>query len=280
VWFSVGNYSVDQTLAKISNRLEELEEHQRLSRFDAVMFLAYPLITLVMTALANINMQKGNPVFQQIKFFGIWSPNDAFNAVYSPFVIFVVGGFVYFVLSYLRDDLNGRMYSVFFVVLGSFMILFGLLMSPIPWPLLGNETAEAPRNLAAIVELVKFVYGMICFGFGAFYGGVLLGRRMLLKVCIWLRQNTPKMAAAAVLEPNQFWNSGVKRLAKQVWGAVFLPSYTVAVVLSIAVSLWSVGYVGGTILYHFWGLVALVVFTILFAVCTQGDKPAARMAKS
>jgi hypothetical protein len=263
----VGDYSLDQTLARLSNRLEELEEHQRLSRFDTVMFLTYPLITLVMTALANASVQT-NPVLQQMRFFGIWTAKDVFNAVYSPSLVFVVAGFLYFVRSYLTDDLRGRMWSVFSVAVGSSFMAFELLMSPIPWPLFGNEVTEAPQSLAAFVALVRIVYGLIS-GFGVLIAGILVAYWICWKFSIWLDRNARKMTVAAGLEPHLVWDSSLTRFAKRAWVALFLPSYAVAVMLSIEVSVWSVGHVGGTILYHYWALVALVVLTILYMTYTH-----------
>lgn len=260
----MGDYDMDQTLAKLSNRLEELQEHQRLSRFDAVMFLGCPLIILIMTALVTIGMQTGNPVVQQIRLFGIWTPRDVFDVAYPSFVLFVVGGFLYFVRSYLKDSLVGRMWSLLFIVLGSCFIAFGLLMSPVPWPFYGIEAPEASRGLAAIVMLVRLAYGLIFFGFGSLLGAILVAFAVCDRFCMWLGRNAPKMVAAAGwLESSRFLDSGMKNFAKRAWALALLPSYSVGVILSAMTWMWSVGYVPDIIVDHCWVLAALIFFTVL-----------------
>jgi hypothetical protein len=47
------NSSVKETLERLVNLVDEMNERQRLTRLDTVMFLVYPMIILGITLLAN-----------------------------------------------------------------------------------------------------------------------------------------------------------------------------------------------------------------------------------
>jgi hypothetical protein len=107
-------------LAELKARLDELLERQRLSRFDNVFFLTYPVIILIMSWLSNALWQTEALSSHEVL-------GTSLSVLLPPlslfFLMYVVFEFVMYVHAYCKDNLAARISSSADVAGGVIMIL-------------------------------------------------------------------------------------------------------------------------------------------------------------
>jgi cation transport ATPase len=110
----MGDTGGDERLVHVERMLTELLERQKLSRFDNVMLLTYPVVIsgllIIVSVLGNLD------VFKEQPFFG-FRVDEWFQTLLIPFLMIVFGLFTY-VRSYLRDNLRGRSDSCLLMFIG------------------------------------------------------------------------------------------------------------------------------------------------------------------
>jgi hypothetical protein len=185
--------ALDERLDRLENVLQEVAERQRLSRFDNLMFLAYPLVLAGQTGLANL----------------LWN-SDALKSVKVgglPFEGIVLGGsivlgvalfwtFLIFIQAYVADDLLGRIMACHYLMETTIVVAI------LPFTAFIIRIGALPPELASVVpgatHLFQEMLTAVLF-FVAAFALILLWQavtsRSIVTVCAWFHRNVPRRFA-------------------------------------------------------------------------------------
>jgi hypothetical protein len=247
------NDSSEEQLRRIENELEDLSERQRISRFDTLMFLMYPLTLFIMSLLVNVLLQWKS--LSQGGILGVM-----YSDILLVFFVFMGMGMVYtllrFIRAYTRDNLEER-----FVAFRSFMS-YGVsgFSSAIIYLFWLSTTLDLVQiypslDLAGVTIRLGFVFGsMVAILF--LIGAIIL--KYVARVLPWLKAIAPRKAAAEKIDSIDLLKetNSLLRLGTIAW-IITCVSYGLVVVNAVHVA-----GVKGTVLYHILLLSALVVMTL------------------
>jgi hypothetical protein len=245
----------DEHMARTESLLGELLERQRLSRFDTVMFLAYPIVILGMTVLPNAFLQ-----YQEISFMGVHLVYTVLP-VSMAFVFGLVVGFLYFVHVYLSDNLRGRMFAAQYVIINGSFLPFGLLLILLVTPI--QELALKGSSQILWGALPVALTGFLTLTSIQLMVGMTL--RVSDKIAQWFETNVP-----IILKVNRTFLPRYDRDEKDViedigllikfcWAVVCL-LYGLMVILAV----WADG-LHGIAAYHTAILIGLICATLVVA---------------
>jgi len=145
----------------LDNLLEEIVERQKLSRFDTVMLLAYPLLLSGMAASVGVLSQRAiqdwflGKVFEPI-------PGLVFIATMVGifWLVILAWNFVHFIRAYLGDDIRARMQASHNVVISLAWLSVVVLTIFAVLPAL-DLAAKAGKGLASVLSwILAFAFGM------------------------------------------------------------------------------------------------------------------------
>jgi hypothetical protein len=181
---------LDERLERIENRVEMLLERQRLSHFDNLMFLAYPIVILGITLSLTLSIQY--EAMKSVLVFGVPLNEVVFGICY----VFLSGfgvAFLIFGIGYAKDSLHLRLTSLRFL-LGGLASLANAIALIISWrtlsDILSGLQAIFPTNTVRLVILTPFLV--------AWLGIVALGtERFVRRVASWLEKSIPEILKEA-----------------------------------------------------------------------------------
>lgn len=168
----------DERLERIENQVKVLLERQRLSRFDNLMFLVYPLVIFGITLSFTMSLQYGVikntliwgapllPVLEQLRFV---------------FVVFLGSAFLLFCLAYARDNVRLRLTS-----LGS--LVWALFCTTSVLGLLLSSQIMLPDMFA--IRWVQVIILLSCI-LALFYLTLEGADRLLGRVAQWFKNSIP-----------------------------------------------------------------------------------------
>lgn len=93
-----------------------MNERQRLTRLDTVLFLVYPIVILGITLLANGFVQY--QTLGNVKILGLPFNLLLFEGSFL-FALGILYGFLYFIRAYLEDDLRRRILATRWLAFGA-----------------------------------------------------------------------------------------------------------------------------------------------------------------
>ena len=251
----------EEKLTRLEEQLKEVIERQRLSRFDTVLLMAYPIVILGISALSYAIVQLKN--FSEVTIGAVPA------SVLVGYVVFGFGawgiiGFGTYLRAYLGDNIETRM-SASALFLFTSIAVVELIALVTGATFIGAFTWEYAPTLGAGL-FVAFAVG----GFVAAVGlAISLGFSTLFRVERWFTTNLPntvrKSTIAFPISPGahrlaDHYMKRYSRIGKAAWFGVSLPSYLVIVVLAIS----SKGMTESTT-YHYWSLIGLVIVSIVLA---------------
>jgi hypothetical protein len=144
---------VDGQLRRIETQVKILLERQRLSRFDSLMFLAYPLVILGITVSLTIYSQQ--EALKSIQLMGL--PLLDLLAILRDVLLLCLGAtFVIFIIAYAFDDLFLRVVSVF-VMSSVTLIPFGMLFVLIALFKIFGSVIDLSAN-SSIITISLFLF--------------------------------------------------------------------------------------------------------------------------
>ena len=243
----------DEHVKRMEKMLEDIMERQRLSRFDTLMFLAYPSIIAGTTALAASWSQ-----YEAIRDISILGTHLGYILVHvSVFFVFgVAWSFARFLLAYFTDDLRGRTFALRRFVEMTCFFLTGLIILfwlPLVTGLLGQDLPSISRDTLSFISTLLMGLAGTSLSNGA-------GSWCMNKAASWFKRSVSTMALAAgivVLVPYAEEEAGFWfRRGKFVW-CVFLLTYGVMNALRVCVY-----GLDRTVVDHIASLMILVVITI------------------
>lgn len=150
--------NVDERLERIENRLEILLERQRLSRFDNLMFLAYPLVILSITLSVALYSQYEVLKDIQVGGLSLVSLLDILRVLLGGCVAVA---FVIFLFAYAADSLDLRRMSVVVLAMtvllpfGSSFVLVELLL------ILGRVIDLTTTSVASAIVVFPFLFSAL-----------------------------------------------------------------------------------------------------------------------
>jgi len=234
---------VDETLKGIENRVEMLLERQRLSRFDNLMFLMYPLVILGITLSLSLSLQ--HEVIRSVQVWGV--PLVQLFEVFRILVPLGLGlTFLYFCLAYAMDRLGMRLVSLESLIL----ILFALVVCVLGL-LFGSW-----QILLGIFTVPTALLDMLLFGIALYLLFLEARGRFIGWVASWLGKSMPTTLKAAQVSLDTWHKLPRYRLVIKVSWSVGLLVYFV-VLLSAA---WR-GQLSGRVIYDAICVTALLVGT-------------------
>jgi hypothetical protein len=182
-------YAIDERLIVLRNMIEDLIERQRISRFDTILFLIYPVLLAGMTGLTNAILQYR--ALQSISILGI--DFMAILALGSLFILGVLGvGFFSFILAYLHDDLIGRIRAcVYLVGMSGFALQLLFLVYVLPEY---NVFAEIQKPDV----LTSLVWLGLTLGTGGTWRSLWRASTSLSKqwITAWFERTAPRVSVA------------------------------------------------------------------------------------
>jgi len=245
----------EEGLVRLEARLDELLERQRLSRFDNVFFLTYPVIILILSWLSNALWQA--EALSSHRIFGT-SLSALLSQVSLVFLMLVVLEFVMYVRAYYKDDLAARIYSSASLAGGIIVVLgiaFAMLFPERALAYLVEKHIVSQLPSGLLVALWAFSLGYLSSAH------IFKGSRRVFSV--WFRENLPLLVSLSngresmMRWSERSWRSS--RIDMILWFGLCLPSYAIPVALTIRAE----GYLGGETIVHYGILIALVVGSII-----------------
>jgi hypothetical protein len=233
----------------LRDMVEDLIEHQRVSRFDTILFLLYPVLLAGMIALTSAILQYR--ALQGISILGI--DFVVILVLGGLLIIAVLGlGFVAFILAYLRDDLKARIGACVYIIdmFGLLIIMF-LLACAVP----GFQIFE---GIVKPDSLRHGLQGGLAFGVGYTMSAVWAAPTSLSRqrIASWFEGAAPRMFVAA---QRPFINNGEwkKKFLDVKIGSLMTCCVYGAMVISL---IRAYGF-QGTAIYHAAVLIVLVALT-------------------
>jgi hypothetical protein len=245
--------TVNEQLAEIENRVELLLERQRLSRFDNLMFLVYPMVLFGITLSLTASIQ-----YEAIKTIMIWGMPltlilDIFRYAFSAgfgltFVIFCIG--------YGADSLNLRLFSLeALVTLLSLLTLFLLMLRM--WQTLGGMFATFygmfTSDAVQLLIVSPFLFALIGFVVGG-------GRRFVDWTASWFERSMPITFKQARVSLDLYRTS---KLPWPITRLISKASWSVGVIMYfiiLAIAAWR-GQLSGKVVYDALYVAAFLIIT-------------------
>jgi hypothetical protein len=181
---------LDDRLTRLEKLLEELIERQRLSRFDTVAFLSYPVVLVGMTYLMNALLQY--LTMGDVLVLGL-SYKNVLPIVGVVLGVWVVAAFLGYTRAYLTDDLVARIVqSRNLVYLGGVMVL--MFLSPFLSPAISELTEKAPSPvLSRALSVALALAGLTTVV--SFWDEVTI--RTMRRAALWFERNLPHILRTA-----------------------------------------------------------------------------------
>lgn len=244
----------------MDNLLEEVVERQKLSRFDTVMFLAYPLLLSGISASVWVLSQRTIQDWMVGRVLELIPGLVLFVTVFSIFFLVILAwNIVHFIRGYLGDDIRARIRASHNVVaslgwlIGVMLVLFAVL------PVF-DLAARAAKGLISVLSwILAFAFGVsIWLTASSFWDEVTLW--FWRKIALWSEKNLPHMLASAhVSFAGVLFYSAARARKPRGWrvGCV-----VICVIYSIMVALAAQARgLGGTGAYYIAFLIVLVIVT-------------------
>lgn len=241
----------DEHLDRLERLLEELIERQRLSRFDTLMFLAYPAIISGTVLLANVISQAGTYV--SVTILGV----PILTIVIQLALLFVFGlvaSFLLFLFAYARDDIVGRSRTCRFLVYQT-VGLVALVEFPLSSLIQDLAQGDILGTVLRLTTVLSFAISLCS----------LWASEVVLpfqdRIRLWFRRNIPNLLerekiVAKTTSPHE--KRFVRRVGIFFW-LVALASYGATIALALSRGLPISGLVG----YHVLVLGCLLALTII-----------------
>lgn len=185
--------SMGERLDRLENLLQEVAERQRLSRFDSLMFLAYPLVLAGQTGLANLLWN--SDVLKSVKVGDL-----SFQGIVPGVSIFLgvplFWTFLIFIRAYVADDLLGRIMACHYLMETTIVVVI------LPFTAFIIRVGALPPELASVVPGVTHLFQEMLTAvlfFVAFTALIFLWQaatcRSIATVFTWLHRNVPRRVA-------------------------------------------------------------------------------------
>ena len=252
---------LEDRLAGFGNQLQELLERQRLSRFDTLMFLVYPVVITASTWLLNALWQINTLLETQVLFVSVTD----LLPVGVGFDVFLVAGFLLFAYSYGTDNMKERVSACAILAFGTYVIavFFSLLLivATLYGPVTTQEVPQVFRTYLpwlgwpALIATVGWSYVLLVTA-------LTVRSYVHNRVAAWFTRNLRLLLAGAGVPPMPGLSRLHRTTAMVAWFALCLPSYA----FGIAYVFSSQGSLLGTVGFHYWilaGLTAAGVFLVV-----------------
>jgi hypothetical protein len=243
----------DDRLERIENRLEMLLERQRLSRFDNLMFLVYPMILLGITLSLSASTQ-----YEAIRTIMIWGTPLTLILDILRYGFSVGFGltFVIFCIGYSTDSLNLRLFSIeaLFTLLLSMTFVFLTLGM---WQTLGGLFATFHGIFPSVAVRLLIVSPFLFALYGFVVGGV---RRFVDRTASWFERSMPITFKQARISLKLYRTSKlpwpITRLISKVSWSVGVITYFII----LAIAAWR-GQLNGKVVYDAIYVAAFLITT-------------------
>jgi hypothetical protein len=218
---------VDTRLRKLESLAEDIVERQRLSRFDTVVFLLFPVLLLITTTLSNVITN-----YQSIVKIPTIGP--LIVKLLPSFLILPFGGllftFLLFLKAYLGDDLKGRISACSLIYAYTVIFLLFFVQTQIPALIYGWAEEGQGWFIASLPSLFSTVLILAAIYFVSSSQGSLSGR-----IAAWLQENVPRKWKAEGLSTERIPSQKAAYLlyGKLTW-TVACGLYVIMFVLAIA----------------------------------------------
>jgi hypothetical protein len=251
-------HHLQERLASLQNRVEDLLERQRLSRFDTLMFLAYPVVIAGITTFASVLWQYKTLSAVMI---GRLTLTYVIALIGLAFFLWVVWGFIRFVRAYPTDSLTNRIRVFSHFVSSSYSaitVIFIVFADGLVADLIGKES-----SMLTEIFLLTFSISTLTF---LSLSHEQLSSGATYKVALWFRKNMPRLyeESGPSLDNLENWVQSAKRrgrFAEVIWFVLSLPSYAIMIALAVRA-----GGLQGTTAFHYWTLVALVAMSVVLVL--------------
>ena len=150
--------NVDERLERIENRIKILLERQSLSRFDNLMFLAYPLVILSITLSLMISFQ-----YEALRGLQVWGISliELLEILRVLLGLCLGASFVVFLLAYAVDSLDLRLLSVSVLAL-SVLFPFGSSFALVAlFLILGIGIDFTTTSVTSFVVVIPFLFSAL-----------------------------------------------------------------------------------------------------------------------
>lgn len=226
-WSIVSN--PDEQLKRIENQVKILLERQRLSRFDNLMFLFYPLVIFGIGLSLTLSLQ-----YEMMKSIMIWGVSmaqilDTFRLVYvlGPALIFA-----WFCWGYAADDLVIRLES---------LELLGLMLLVLPFSIISLFLTHHFVLPASFTTIFPILLLSIPPYFVLMYLAGEAGQRLAGWVASWFERNIPITVEASHGRLRKFHARSRHLPVKVVWSASSLMYFMI-----LAIAAWRGELIGET----------------------------------
>lgn len=208
---------IDERLERIEHQIKILLERQRLSRFDNLMFLLYPLVISGIGLSLTLSLQ-----YETMKTIMIWGVSLAriLETLRFAYVLVPAMIFASFCIGYAADDLPTRLKSLemlLFVLLYLPSLFFGLfLIDQIMPPGLPN---------AIFVVLLPIPITLLLLSDEA-------AERIAGRVASWFERNTPIVVEASRGRLQKYHGRSDHLIVKMLWSVSFLMYFMILAIIA------------------------------------------------
>jgi hypothetical protein len=182
---------MEKRLRRLENLAEDIVERQKLSRLDAVIFLLYPVLLLIITRLSEVIMN-----YQSLTKIPTIGPLIATILPYL--LVFMVGGllftFLLFLRAYIGDNLKGRISACSLSYAYTVIFLIYSIATQIPGLSFGLTEDGQEWFVPYLPSLFSMTLTLAAIDFVYAFQAVLSGR-----IAMWLKKNVPRKWKAARL---------------------------------------------------------------------------------
>jgi hypothetical protein len=237
--------NLDERLERIEKQVMILLERQRLSRFDNIMFLIYPLVIFGTTLSFTISLQYD--VIRNIQMWGV--PLLPILETLRLIFVGVFGvAFSIFVIGYARDSMKGRLMSLY--MLGVVGFLWTL---PVLLPLLSLLRIVLPDIFTSWE--VQFLLWMSCGG-AIFYLVSEELDRLLGRLAKWFQDSVP----ITLKESRAYLDSWRTPDKHRLWIKVLWSTGLVVYFAALGIAAWE-GQLSGRSVYDSLYIAAFLIAT-------------------
>jgi hypothetical protein len=251
----------EDRLAEIESLLQELLQRQRLSRFDTLMFLLYPVVIAGSTWILSVFWQM--PILQDARVVGV--PFTEILRIASVVIFFLILGFLVFAYAYASDNIGLRAFAsgifgfsaCFSATAFSLLFVVGTLYGPVTT----SEMPQILRPYAAWLGLPAVV-AALGWTYVVWVAAVTARSYVQNRVTAWFTRSLPLMLAGKVITMRPKLARPHRVGVVIVWFALCLPSYA----FGIAYVVWVEHSLFGIIGYHYWVFTALTATSVFLAL--------------
>lgn len=249
----------------MDNLLEEIVERQKLSRFDTVMLLAYPLLLSGMAASFGVLSQRA---IQDWFLRGVYEPilglvffvTMVSTIVSILWLVMLAWNFINFIRAYLGDDIRARMRASHNVVrsLAWLSVVLLTIFAVLPVFDLATKAGKGPASVLSWILALAFGTG-IGMTASSFWNEAIPW--FAREIARWSEKNLPHMLASAhVSFADVLFGSAAEMRERHHWR---LGCMVVCIIYSImiALAIQAQG-LAGTGLYYIVFLIVLIAVTI------------------